>query len=193
MPRMSPDEIKATLAQLRGRSWPTSDTNTPSSPHWSDRYVLNPCLSEEDVAAFEVRYRVTLPREYRTFLTQVGNGGAGPSFGLFPLGTYGDQALEADILDGLHVPFDEDAAEDREGEDDPLDWDEVMYGGMIIATEGCARWFWLIVSGPNAGEIWFDARPDGEAPECVVGEMGPLSFWEWYEEWLVGCAQPVVF
>src|SRR5947209_5287306 len=49
------------------------------------RYELFPCLSEKDVAAFEEAQGVALPAECRWFLTHVGNGGAGPGYGLFAL------------------------------------------------------------------------------------------------------------
>jgi hypothetical protein len=32
------------------------------------------------------KHRVTLPKEYRTFLTSLGNGGAGPFYGILRLG-----------------------------------------------------------------------------------------------------------
>lgn len=52
----------------------------------SHRYVLSAPLSEADVHGFEEKYRFALPDQYRRFVTGVGNGGAGPFYGLFPLG-----------------------------------------------------------------------------------------------------------
>lgn len=49
------------------------------------RYRLGPVLSEADVEAFEVRRGVTLPAAYRSFLLHVGDGGAGPHYGLLRL------------------------------------------------------------------------------------------------------------
>ena len=49
-------------------------------------FRAHPPLTEEAVREFEVRHRITLPMEYRGFLIHVGNGGAGPSYGLFKLG-----------------------------------------------------------------------------------------------------------
>ncbi|SCE20331.1 hypothetical protein GA0115234_106892 [Streptomyces sp. DvalAA-43] len=42
-------------------------------------------LSEERVVAYEATHGVRLPRSYRTFLREIGNGGVGPDYGLLPL------------------------------------------------------------------------------------------------------------
>jgi hypothetical protein len=49
-----------------------------------------PPLSEERVRAFEAKHRIVLPLEYRGFLMNIGNGGAGPYYGLFKLGEMDD-------------------------------------------------------------------------------------------------------
>jgi hypothetical protein len=43
-------------------------------------------LSESTVIAFEHHHNVSLPGDYRNFITQISNGGAGPYYGIFPLG-----------------------------------------------------------------------------------------------------------
>ena len=45
-------------------------------------YKLNPTVTQEEVRRFEARWHLTLPDEYVFFLTKVGNGGAGPYYGL---------------------------------------------------------------------------------------------------------------
>src|SRR4051794_31428879 len=50
------------------------------------RYKLNPPLSVSVVQAFEERHGVTLPEDYRLFMTEIGNGGAGPYYGVLPFG-----------------------------------------------------------------------------------------------------------
>ena len=49
-------------------------------------YKLNPPLPISVIEAFEERHRVSLPEGYRRFLTEIGNGGAGPSYGVLPFG-----------------------------------------------------------------------------------------------------------
>ena len=56
-------------------------------------FQLNPTLPETAVSDFERRYGVKLPADYRKFITSIGNGGAGPCYGIFPLG-YADDAFD---------------------------------------------------------------------------------------------------
>ena len=56
-------------------------------------FILNPRLREIEVAAFEEKHRISLPADYRHFITEIGNGGAGPYYGVFPLG-YMDDAFD---------------------------------------------------------------------------------------------------
>src|SRR5215813_12558694 len=53
-------------------------------------YELYPPLLEEELSAFESEHGIRLPHDYRHFLTSVGNGGAGPYYGLFKLGEMDD-------------------------------------------------------------------------------------------------------
>lgn len=58
---------------------------------WGHAHLFNPVLPLEELAAWEELMEVTLPADYRTYLTQLGNGGAGPAYGLFPLSLPGDE------------------------------------------------------------------------------------------------------
>src|SRR3954471_13202596 len=50
----------------------------------SHDYKLDPPLPVAVIEAFEGRHGVSLPEDYRHFITEVGNGGAGPYYGLLP-------------------------------------------------------------------------------------------------------------
>ena len=60
------------------------------------RYKFNSRLSEYSLQSFEQSFSITLPADYKNFLTQIGNGGSGPYYGLFPLS---DWNFELDITD----------------------------------------------------------------------------------------------
>ena len=54
------------------------------------RVQLNDPISEPDVASFEQKHGILLPPDYREFITRIGNGGDGPFYGFFPLGSMDD-------------------------------------------------------------------------------------------------------
>ena len=197
---LSPDQIKTTLAALADRQWPKywsaqSAASVDDDYYgWVHRYRMQPTATEAEVNAFEQKNHVSLPADYRDFLLQIGNGGAGPAFGVFSLGTYEDMALPDYILLALRNPFDDAAAEnwDEDWSDPDRDWDayqDVMQGAMIIGTEGCALWYWLIVTGPSAGQIWFDARTDRHPPKRIMDANNqPVTFRSWFDSWLLDSA-----
>ncbi|MCX5410194.1 SMI1/KNR4 family protein [Streptomyces sp. NBC_00335] len=49
------------------------------------RWVLEDPLTDDGLADLEAQVGVRLPDDYRSFLTCVGAGGAGPAYGLFPV------------------------------------------------------------------------------------------------------------
>lgn len=59
----------------------------------SHEYQFNQVISEKDLIEFEQNNNCILPGEYKEFLLEIGNGGAGPSYGLFPFG-YMDDGYE---------------------------------------------------------------------------------------------------
>jgi hypothetical protein len=158
---------------------------------------LDPPLPEHEVASLEARLGVTLPEEYRGFITGVGNGGAGPAYGLFTLG----HALRASKLDEhpglLGTPFphleaynpDTDpeviAFWDRadRGEVSEEEEDEQVRrqaaGTLALCDEGCGYLHLLVVTGPARGTLWMDSR-GADAGFIPLG----ATFLQWYERWI---------
>ncbi|MDW6058250.1 SMI1/KNR4 family protein [Streptomyces sp. FXJ1.4098] len=64
------------------RWWAVFGADFPDHGH---NFELLPVLTEEQLGAVERRLGTELPEEYRTFLLEVGAGGAGPYYGLFPM------------------------------------------------------------------------------------------------------------
>jgi hypothetical protein len=168
---------------------------------WRHRYVLNPCLSEQQVREVEARLGIALPDDYRRFLLFMGNGGAGPAYGLFSLEDSLAHSLEEVRL--LREPFphakawnltQEELGLDRDRVPDYVAFDEAYFndayakGALQICHEGCAYYFLLVVTGNERGYMWFDGRAsDGgifplSAPPDNSDER--LSFLAWYERWL---------
>ncbi len=130
------------------------------------RYRAAPRLSQAEVTAFEVAQLVSLPAEYREWITTVGNGGVGPDEGLGPLGEWdlvrGEKAREADFL---RLPF-----EPGQGRRGTL---------CLASREG--REPFLVVSGPAAGEVWMD---EGGELKPELGQGLRLGFYDWLDAWI---------
>lgn len=185
----------------------------------SHLFELNPPLSLERIVGFERGHGIRLPADYRSFLLKVGNGGAGPFYGLFPLGFMdGSSGLtvtawhERDGLVGsLKEPFPHDgpwndtvglpSAELAErdpakyerlmGEFDQRYWNSSLVDGAIpICHMGCALRVWLVVSGGEMGNLWRDGRSELSGLQPLVLRDGRrATLGSWYIEWLNGCLQ----
>ncbi len=146
------------------------------------RHRLKPPLSTQEILAFEKRMGVELPAAYRTFLTTVGNGGAGPHYGLFDLA----EALREDEkwhegMPGFYTtPFPHTTNWNPQFEEQPEDYEEGRWitGSLILGHFGCGAYHRLVVTGELTGEVWFDDRgSDG-------GVTREGEFADWYLSWL---------
>jgi len=148
-------------------------------------------------------------------ITRIGNGGAGPFYGIFPLGSVDDNFdlrswQENDGLVGtLSKPFPfkaewndlsampEENLRERDAEEydrrieqfDMTYWSsELVNGAVPICHEGCALRIWLFLTGEQAGNLWKDRRSEYTGLMPVRLENGsPATFAGWYEEWLDKC------
>jgi len=189
------ERIKAKLAELQ-----ELDSAYKVFGSSSHRYRPGPPLTASELAECESNLGVQLPAEYRDFVMQVGNGGVGPFYGLFQLGGF-DMENPTDP-DQIKKPFrwidatnpsqwqssgPEDGAlimsEGEEGES-YLEW-WIIPGVLYICNYGCAIRFFLVVNGPQAGEVWIDRQAEDKGIIPERGEDGStLHFLQWYEKWL---------
>jgi hypothetical protein len=136
-------------------------------------YQLRPRLDEARLAAFEARIGVRLPEAYRDFVGRIGDGGAGPGYGLVPLARAGQlagAALPSPLTGPLRHPADPD---DAYGAQRHLD------GTVLLSDHGCGYSSVLVVNGPERGRVYLDLRGagDGLVPSHA-------DFVAWYAEWL---------
>jgi hypothetical protein len=174
-------QVKEKLELIRARGWQHYEKNFGVASH---RFEMNPPLDRGALREFEKKHAVTIPADYRAFLLEVGNGGAGPYYGLFPLERWDDAASDlgrdrpADYL-SRPSPLKPDMAFDEDwvkGLSRPY---EERYGGAIaIGTQGCSYDMLLIVAGEYRGSVCYvdldDQPPKFRTPDFI----------SWYEHWL---------
>jgi hypothetical protein len=205
---LNAERIKESLAKLRA-------ARTAMFGADSHHFALNDPLSEETVGTFETLHGVSLPADYRHFLTAIGNGGAGPFYGVFPLGTMDDAfglqswkendgivctLAEPFLLEGewndltgkpSEVPLEliDPEFESKIEEFDARYWgSSIMNGAIPICHTGCALRIWLVLTGKQAGHLWYDARAEfGGIAAMTLSDGSSLTFAAWYEEWVDIC------
>lgn len=178
-------------------------------------FRLNPRLPEAEALAFERDHHVPLPPDYRQFLRDVGNGGAGPFYGVFPLGRMDDGMgsrewhendgsvgmlsepflLEEAWNDVSCLPKPELTNQNQAEYDAQMElfekryWSATLVNGAIpICHEGCALRIWLVVTGSQAGSLWEDRRSEyGGLHRIRLADGSPATFARWYEQWLDEC------
>lgn len=173
------------------------------------RYQLRAVLPLAVVTAFEAEHSVVLPAAYRGFLLEVGDGGAGPCYGISPLSGDGMSPLDLEerfVPGQLATPFPHTSAwnpanyrpehgplrPDRAapaGPDRPVPagalteeeyFDRRWTGGsMVLAHYGCGAFYRLVLTGPARGQIWFDDR----VSDSDLRPDAP-DFAHWYHDWL---------
>jgi hypothetical protein len=170
------------------------------------KYLFNPPLTFDRIQKFEKDNGIKLPTEYIRFFTEIGNGGAGPFYGLEPLENSLYDDLDKKNSDSLLTPSKpfshtsawnqkfEPGVEDKKGEyENELNNFEKEYfdnkhmnGVIAICNYGCGVSINLVVNGEEYGNIWTDDRSSdyGIHPSEELGNSGRITFLDWYERWL---------
>ncbi len=156
---------------------------------------LEPPLPEDRVAAFEAAHGVTLPPDFRAFLTTVGARGAGPYYGLHGLDRWDDfvewindeappgwLTRPSPLKPGANPLPDQPGDEDDEDDEDALPPDVLAaYQGTIaLGSRGCTYATLLVITGPMRGRVVY-VSADGDEPPYVCRDP---DFVAWYTRWL---------
>jgi hypothetical protein len=167
------------------------------------RYEFNPPLEQEALSSFEERNGISLPRDYRDFVLKLGNGGAGPYYGIYPLLLdYSiDHRMKGNNRIDLSVPFPHSKDWDPDWPHE-IDWDRGerpshelvddyigtahISGALCICHYGCGDFFLLVVNGSEKGNIWVDGRTNYAGIFRGGLEDGErlVTFSRWYLNWL---------
>lgn len=167
------------------------------------RHTLAPVATAEDVAAFETRFELSLPDDYRAWITQMGNGGAGPYYGLSALAPLERQTLPQhhvvikghdgevlaragtgpravpDAMSSTGRPFPLTKPWSPKDGPLPISPGTSPYDGAVhLAEIGCGYFAFLVVKGDKRGEVWADyTAGDGS----IAREKE--DFLSWVEDW----------
>jgi hypothetical protein len=175
--------IKRYKKILRNRRWQRRVKKfvmqaRPLSPgaSWHE-YAANKPLSAAQVASFESRWGIQLPTIYAELLCNIGNGFAGPYFGISPIEEWAQPAIQDEMDDG-HLSHDFDP--EYPNQDCP------PWGSMRISNAGCEHYYLLVVSGPHRGEIWHDGIVDGLGVRHLkTSDNQTLTFATWIDDWFI--------
>jgi hypothetical protein len=151
-------------------------------------YRVNPTLDDDSIAGFERMHHIRLPEDYRAFLLNIGDGGAGPYCGILPLEQWnlaaGDVAARVPrpmkgFLSSLS-PLNLRTALQSEWASDlpPYEW-HPFQGAITLNHQGSTFYTLLIVAGESRGRIVY-VDTAGQPPYFVRN----TDFLGWYERWL---------
>ena len=163
---------------------------------------INPTISEDEVSEIEKRNNIILPKDYREFITKIGNGCIGPDHGLLSLQeSMIDFKLRDKPVINLSIPFPYTEAWNKKEWIESIDWDrgerpssaELMEYMSVKHINGCLQichighgaTYLLVVNGEEYGNIWLDERTDyGGIEPLLDSKGGRVSFISWFTEWL---------
>jgi SMI1 / KNR4 family (SUKH-1) len=165
------------------------------------RYSFHAPLSEHELFAFEQEFKVSLPSEYVEFLMHLGNGGAGPGYGLFSLARSAVEQREHEDS-SLDRPFPlteavANALRDCRSEGDKplhpfIETQRRLDGIIEICDLGCGSKYGLVLTGDQRGRVWSFGGPTYYRWTPASRDRSPISFLAWYEEWLDEALAPRV-
>lgn len=162
------------------------------------KYRLNPPLSASFVRTLEEKYEFSFPTDYFHFITEIGDGGAGPDYGIYSFKDFIEKeyyTYDRECLKNAFVPHHMKSdeidkfiiASKQELEENPDEYfayekaDEnadCPYDGFyVFCTPGCYSEYGIAVTGEMRGKIFFTDNMGGY-------QLVSDSFEEFYQNWL---------
>lgn len=167
----------------------------------SHKYQINKPVSITEIERFENKCNIKLPSCYKSFLSEIGNGGdsymksgAGPYYGIFPLGKNIDDLIEnpevhlsnqciihPELKDEEWKELNKniDLNDDISNEDYEKERSKIFGGILPITSQGCTYINGLILNGSHRGRI-LNLDFDFQKPSFTHEK----NFLDWYERWL---------
>lgn len=140
----------------------------------SHRYQLYPVLSVQAVEAYEAKYNIQLPSEYKFFITHVGNGGAGPDYGIGPLDLTKPRTQEMMELPLITSQLTQSQWEEALQQDTG----DCLRGTYVFGSKGCTFANLIVANGPEENRVFYiNFEWDEEDPPYDTG----MNFLTWYE------------
>lgn len=130
-------------------------------------YLLRGRLARGVLEAFEQTCALSLPEDFRRFILELGNGGAGPAYGWDAFEPEG--SVYRDL--SWRREFDPQKLEDTR--------DDALAGAIRLFDYGCGQYSHLVVVGRHRGSVW----GEDERGNYVASRGGFLQV---YEDWLDG-------
>lgn len=167
----------------------------------SHKYNIHKPAKIEEVNAFERKYSVNLPDDYKLFVLQIGNGGksyansgAGPFYGIYPLGEGVDELVYENTekyVKNESILYPKMTNDDWEKVIEKIDDDNIsdsdyekelgrIFGGVLpIGSQGCSYLHGIILNGTYKGKV-VNIDQELQKPHFTFED----NFLDWYERWL---------
>jgi len=157
------------------------------------KYTFNDPISLNEVREFEKEHEIKLPENYVRVLTEIGNGGAGPYYGLYPLKeiiNYQSGSLftkigsEETLIDDTLTPEKWcKMIEKLETLEDDEEYDELFQklfsNSVVVGTQGCTFDSLLMCAGSEYNRI---INIDWNLDKDRLPHFSHMTFEEWILE-----------
>ena len=194
------ERVKEKLAELRNL-----DKGLDVFGSREHKYLVNPVLAESEILSFEEKHDLLIPEGYRLFLKEIGNGGAGPFYGLLPLEDQEGHTVDLDsdfpctadapILLSKYKEYDEKIENAETDEEEQALWNlkdtlinqefiNATKGIIFLCHEGCGMCCVLVLRGMAKGTVWWFNFCDYVGVVPILIDQKPICFLDWYELWL---------